>query len=208
MSSLLTSPVPPAKTSSQAVWSLVLGILSMTCLWLAGAIPAILLGIFAMRNIDRSGGTLKGRGLGIAGIVTGSIGIFTGVFTLAILTSLALPAYNRANVRAKQSLVKSQVRQILIGCHSYASDHNDAFPESLAQLSEGGYLEPAILESKQGIAVGFLYRPGFSLGTPVPEPCLASSAPLGNQRIVGLTDGSVHLIGEETFQADYALHFP
>ena len=61
-------PTTEAKTSSLALWSLVLGILSITCLWLLGSIPAIILGILAIKKIDGSGGTLKGRGMGIAGM--------------------------------------------------------------------------------------------------------------------------------------------
>lgn len=63
-----------------AIWSLTLGILSNTCLWILGSIPAILLGIVAIRKIDASAGAQKGRGLAIAGIVTGGVGFIGGLF--------------------------------------------------------------------------------------------------------------------------------
>src|SRR5690606_26242719 len=88
------------KTSAQAVWSLVLGILSIACLWLLGSIPAICLGIVSLKNIARSGGALKGRGLGIAGIVTGSIGILTGV---ALVASLVIPAISELQRKAQEA---------------------------------------------------------------------------------------------------------
>ncbi|MCB1077841.1 MAG: DUF4190 domain-containing protein, partial [Verrucomicrobiae bacterium] len=70
-------PIPnaDAKTSPQAVWSLILGILSITCLWIFGSIPAIILGILGLKKVDQSQGALKGRGLAIAGIITGGVGV-------------------------------------------------------------------------------------------------------------------------------------
>ena len=85
------SPPPPAptqaapSTNGYAVASLVLGIL-----WLygVGAILALIFGYMAKGQIDRSGGMQTGRGLAIAGIVLGWIGIaaliiFIIVFVMA-----------------------------------------------------------------------------------------------------------------------------
>lgn len=55
-----------------AVASMVLGIL---WLWGIGAILALVFGYSAKSQIDRSGGTETGRGMAVAGIVLGWIGI-------------------------------------------------------------------------------------------------------------------------------------
>lgn len=208
MSNSLTSPVTPAKTSTAAIWSLVLGILSIGCLWLLGSIPAIVLGIRAVKRIDQSGGALKGRGLGIAGIVTGSVGIFTGISTVAILAATALPAYNGVRIKAQQTMEISQIQQISVACMNFSNENNGAFPASLPQLLEGGFVDQGTLEPKQAIGVGFLYRPGLNMTTSIPEPYLASPVPIGGKRVIGRTDGTVELIGEEVFRADYAHLFP
>lgn len=208
MSSVLTSPVPASRTSAQAVWSLVLGILSMTCLWLLGSVPAIILGILAVKNIDRSGGTLTGRGLGIAGIITGSVGIFTGIGTVAMMSALMIPSFSGARIAAQRAREMSQIQQISLACTQYANEHNGAFPETLPQLVEDGLVDEDTLQPKQALGVEFLYRPGLNTTTSVAEPFLASPVPIGGQRVVGKTDGVVELIGEEVFQSDYAAAFP
>jgi hypothetical protein len=64
---------PPA-TSGLATTSLVLGILSIPCLWIISGLPAIILGMIAIGSINRSRGRLMGKGLAVGGIVTGILG--------------------------------------------------------------------------------------------------------------------------------------
>jgi hypothetical protein len=68
----LPAPVT-ARTSGLAVASLVTG-LFFWCFLVPG-IVAIVLGHVALDQIDRSGGTVTGRGMAVAGIVLGWIGI-------------------------------------------------------------------------------------------------------------------------------------
>lgn len=63
---------PVARTNGFAVASLVLGVLF--CL-VVTAVLAVIFGNVALGRIDESNGTEKGRGLAIAGIVLGWIGI-------------------------------------------------------------------------------------------------------------------------------------
>jgi hypothetical protein len=51
-----TGPMPQPKTLPLAVWSLVLGILSLFCLSIFGAIPAVICGHNALRKIEKSSG--------------------------------------------------------------------------------------------------------------------------------------------------------
>ena len=87
-------PVPPAgwapyqparrATNGFAVASLVLGI-AVLCTGIFGAILAVIFGNVALGRIDAAQGAEKGRGLAIAGIVLGWIGI--------ALTALAAAAW-------------------------------------------------------------------------------------------------------------------
>lgn len=72
---------PPTRTSGLAVASLVTG-LFFWCLIVPG-IVAIILGYLAIEQIDRSGGATTGRGMALAGIILGWVGI--GLLGAAVL---------------------------------------------------------------------------------------------------------------------------
>src|SRR5664279_2619310 len=65
--------------SRKAVWALVLGIVGMVCCGFFAGIPALILGISARNDIDRSGGALTGRGMATAGAVLGGLAIVVGI---------------------------------------------------------------------------------------------------------------------------------
>jgi hypothetical protein len=71
---------PGAKSNGMAIASLVLGIL---WLYWVGSILALIFGYVGKNQIDESGGVQTGRGLAIAGIVLGWIGV--GTLLLVIL---------------------------------------------------------------------------------------------------------------------------
>ena len=60
-----------APADGKAVASLVLGILSLLGCGALLAIPAVILGVLARRDAERSGGRIGGAGLALGGIVTG-----------------------------------------------------------------------------------------------------------------------------------------
>ena len=62
-----------AATSGMAIGALVCGILSLLCCAVAGP-AAIVLGVMARKEIERSGGRIGGSGMALAGIIMGSIG--------------------------------------------------------------------------------------------------------------------------------------
>jgi hypothetical protein len=78
-SSMPYQPVP-ARTNGMAIASLVLGIV---WIWGIGSILALIFGYIAKRDIDASRGTQGGRGMAIAGIVLGWVGI--GILILVII---------------------------------------------------------------------------------------------------------------------------
>ena len=89
-----TPPPPPpdlqpvARIAPIAIWSLVLAILSFTCGWLLTAIPAVICGHIAWSKIRKSGGTLGGKNIAIAGLILGYIGLAIGLMGVPLLVSM------------------------------------------------------------------------------------------------------------------------
>lgn len=74
------TPVFVPKTNGMAIASMVLGIL---WIYWVGSILALIFGMVAKNQIDRSGGYEQGRGMAIAGIVLGWVGV--GILLIFIL---------------------------------------------------------------------------------------------------------------------------
>ena len=81
------APAPSAygetpRTNGMAVASLVLGILWF---WWIGSVLALIFGYVGKSEIERSNGRQTGRGLAIAGIVLGWIGVAGGIITIIVV---------------------------------------------------------------------------------------------------------------------------
>jgi Domain of unknown function (DUF4190) len=72
------------RTNGLAIASLVLGI-AQIFLCIIGGILALVFGYIARRQIDESGGTQGGRGMAIAGIILGWIGIGLGIAYIVVI---------------------------------------------------------------------------------------------------------------------------
>lgn len=77
----------PQTTNGFAIASLVLGILFVGGL---GSVLALVFGYVAKNQIDQSGGFEGGRGMAIAGIVLGWVGIAGIVLMIVLMTTGAL----------------------------------------------------------------------------------------------------------------------
>jgi competence protein ComGC len=96
-----------------ALWSLVLGIAAVI-LCLVGplfAIPAVICGHMAMGRIKRSGGTLRGHGLALAGLITGYLSIVL-IPVIALLAAIAIPNFVRARSTAQMHVCINNLRMI------------------------------------------------------------------------------------------------
>jgi hypothetical protein len=71
-------------TNGLAIASLVLGI-AQIFLCIIGGILALVFGYISRRQIDESGGTQGGRGMAIAGIILGWIGIGLGIAYIVVI---------------------------------------------------------------------------------------------------------------------------
>jgi hypothetical protein len=69
---------PPRQTASGAVTALVLGILGLVMCGPFTAVPAIIVGRNATREIDASHGQLEGRSMAQAGFILGIVGTVVG----------------------------------------------------------------------------------------------------------------------------------
>jgi hypothetical protein len=72
------------KTNGLAIASLVLGI-AQIFLCIVGGILALVFGYISRRQIDESGGTQGGRGMAIAGIILGWVGIGLGIVYIVVI---------------------------------------------------------------------------------------------------------------------------
>jgi type II secretory pathway pseudopilin PulG len=105
---------PPA--SGKAITALVFGILTYVCAGPFAAIFAVIFGHLALSAIGRSGGTLGGRGMAIAGLVMGYVGF---VITIPILLAIALPAIMGAGDAAKSTQALAECQRIVAAVQSY-----------------------------------------------------------------------------------------
>ena len=107
-----TGNASPPKSSALAIWSLVLGILSLTCFSIFSAIPGVICGHKALSKIKQSGGTLTGQGLAIAGLVTGYLGILWAVVFIPMMLAIAIPNFVKARDVAMENACINNLRMI------------------------------------------------------------------------------------------------
>jgi hypothetical protein len=123
-----TSPplgaAPQPKTSTLAIWSLVLGILSLVCFTIFAAIPGVICGHKALSKIKRSGGALTGQGLAIAGLVTGYLGIAWAILFIPLMMAIAIPNFVKARDVSMQNACINNLRQIDAAKNEWALENN------------------------------------------------------------------------------------
>jgi type II secretory pathway pseudopilin PulG len=193
----------PAVKSKKAVWSLVLGILSITCLWILGSIPAIILGCLGLKQIKQSSGGISGQGLAIAGISTGGAGLLLGLIPVGILASIATPAFVALQSKAQQTEQLNDIRQLQLGCRNYAQDSNGGFPPSLNALIPD-YIkteEKLTWTSQDGSKLAYIYFPGKTDSGRAMEPLIAAPEPIMGKRAVGYVGGTIRVISESEYSS-------
>lgn len=201
--------------SGKAIWSLVLGILSNFCLWIFGSIPAIILGIAAIKEVDASGGEVKGRGMAMAGIATGGVGILVGgaIFFVALFSTLLMPVTSKMQDAALLAKQKSELKVVSFACQAYAIDHDNRFPERLEELVPDYLADETFLKwsGSPSTPVGpfpYLYRGGADTLAGSDEPFLASPVSIAGEIAVAYPDGRVEEVSEALFEQQYRGLFP
>jgi type IV pilus assembly protein PilA len=134
---------PPALTSGgetngKAIGSLVCGILF---LFPPSAVLAVIMGHLSLSEIRRSAGRLGGKGMAIAGLVLGYIGL--AIFPILIIAAIAIPNLLRAKMAANEASAVASLRE-----------YNEALVAYAAQCPKQGYPpDPTYLELEDSDAV-------------------------------------------------------
>lgn len=142
-------PIPPTnpshqtteKQTGQAIASLVLGILSVSCFGFFAGIPAIILGHIARGKSEKSPDRYGGGGMALAGLIMGYVSIF---LTLLIMPAMLLPALARAKDRAQSINCMNNMKQIGLSFRTWALDHENEYPANVSS-SQGGAKERSAL---------------------------------------------------------------
>lgn len=125
-----SSPNQP-QTAKLAIWSLVLGVLSLACLSLFAGIPAVVCGHKARRQIRESGGSVQGAGLALGGLITGYLSIIG--FVIAIM--VAVPFVLKARTATQTALCVNNLRTIDFAKEQW-SQENDKKPTDAPTAEE------------------------------------------------------------------------
>jgi type II secretory pathway pseudopilin PulG len=129
-------PGPEAQTDSKAIWSLVCGILSITCFWILTGIPAIILGHLSRSSIRNSMGRLKGEGMALAGLILGYISVLL-IPVLLIMASIAIPGLLRARQASNEAAAVANLRTITKAETSYRDERGPDYADLEMLVSRG-----------------------------------------------------------------------
>jgi len=123
----------PQESSGKATASLICGILFI---FPPVALAAIILGHLALSDIKRSVGRLAGRGMAIAGLALGYVGI-AFVPLVLIIAAIAIPNLLRARMAANEASAVGALRTYNTAMVTYAAECPSAgYPKSLASLGQ------------------------------------------------------------------------
>lgn len=202
----VAGPLPDAKTSGLAFSSMICGILGLL-LWLP-CIPAVILGHMGLSAIKKSAGALKGGGMAVTGLVTGYL-MIAAIPIIAILASLAVPAFNSIQKQALQMKSVVNAKQLVIGMKQYAISHEGSLPPTLEALYEERIIDDRrLLEepATQGKTTGeqaWEYR-GAGLkdsGDRNTIVLISRKADRRGERIVARLDGTAEVVRGDRAQA-------
>ena len=89
-----------------------------------------------------------------------------------VMIALLAPFVQMTKARATKIYCANNLRQISLGLHKYARDHNNAFPGSLGELypdylsDQGAFDCPASKNLGTGVAPDYVYKPGLTEASP------------------------------------------
>jgi type IV pilus assembly protein PilA len=127
------SAMPPgnSETSGKAIGSLVCGILFF---FLPAAIAAVVLGHLSLSETRQSAGRMAGRGMAIAGLVLGYLGL--SFIPLLIIAAIAIPNLLRAKLVANEASTVALLRTYNAALALYATQcPNQGYPPDPTYLA-------------------------------------------------------------------------
>jgi Protein of unknown function (DUF1559)/Domain of unknown function (DUF4190) len=114
---------PQSATSRMATVSVILGVASLCGSFFTG-VPAVILGVLALRSIRRSQGRLKGNGVAIAGLVLGLFGCVVPILVL-----------REVQYRANRLISFLNLYQMGLAMHSYAAANGTLPPAAICDAN-------------------------------------------------------------------------
>lgn len=133
----------------------------------------------------------------------------SGISTLAIIASIAAPAFSATQDKANQIKAISAARQVGMALKAYAADKGGRYPAELSELITEDIIQDETLlfyqDDRSGESLPWLYNRTLTDDSPASSILLAAPvphrAPTGKQtRLVALNDLSASMIPEEEFQ--------
>jgi prepilin-type processing-associated H-X9-DG protein len=123
----------PIQTSGKAMASLILGLCSFVLCCLTG-VPAIVLGIIGLTEINNPKKRLTGSGMATTGIVLGCVATF--LIVPAVLIALLLPAVQAAREAARRAMCTNNMKQIALAMFNYTTTES-ALPPAATYDADG-----------------------------------------------------------------------
>ncbi len=123
----VTAEHPIVKTSRLAIASLILGILSLFTCGIT-AIPAVILGIIALVQIEKSGGRVIGKGFAVVGIVVPVVVFF-------LMMGILMPALLRTRQIAFRVVCGTNLSGLGKAMLIYGGDYEDPLPRAGGESS-------------------------------------------------------------------------
>ncbi len=158
------APPAPAPRAGQpvrtgmATTSLVSGILGFTICPVVGAIAAVVTGIIALARVSSQPDRHGGRGMAIAGLVCGGVGLLV---TPGLLVAILLPSLSRARELSKRLVCASNMKGIGTTMMIYMAEHEGQGAPSIDLLIErGDFLPQQTICLSSGLSVSnYIYIP-------------------------------------------------
>ena len=151
---LVPGPPNQSQSSALAIWSLILGILSLAidalaypaapditrCFWGLVAIPAVICGHRAQSRIKASAGRLAGAGLAVAGLITGYLSVFLSLVVVPMLLLVVIPNLVKAKATALRSACLSNLMQIDGAKQQWSLEYKKELKDTPTQVDLDPYL--------------------------------------------------------------------
>jgi competence protein ComGC len=175
-------PIPQTpKNSALAIWSLVLGILSLTLCWLFAGIPAVICGHLASGKIKRSGGLLTGQGVALAGLITGYISVGLSFLVLPLLLAIAIPNFVRARDQAQRNACINNLRQLEAAIQLYALENKKQPTDPVTLNDLKPYLKTTLICPTGGTSMQDSYR---VTDCKTPPTCIAPGGGVAHRHVL------------------------
>lgn len=173
-------------TSPKAIWSLVLGIVALTCLGCIAGVPAIICGHMALAHIKKSAGLFTGDGMAIAGLIMGYLSLAMMIVVIPILAAIAIPSFVKAREAAQVAMCMNNLRLVQNAVQQAALAKN---LDGEAAIGEGDIVE-YLKDSKLPVCPA---QGVYSLGKVSEEPRCS---------VHGTVSNPVHSKGEQAEKPD------